>query len=241
MTRTTESSTGRRIGRSCTRKTIGDAAQPFQRLGFVGDDRLVAAVAAGRDDRKAKLAQQQMMQRRIGQHDAEPGIAGRDAGRDQRRTPAVRAAARWAPRRSTAAAPPRPTVPRARVASASDGTMMANGLRGRRFARAQPAHRASLRGIDQQLEAAQPLQRDDPPCAQRRRPPPQAPHAGRDTALPARIPQRQLRAAIRAGIGFGMKAAASADRHIPPGRRHTSENAASSCGRGRRAAASMML
>ena len=53
MTRTTESSTGRRIGRSCTRKQSAIPAKPIECLGFVCDDRLVAEIAAGRDDRAA--------------------------------------------------------------------------------------------------------------------------------------------------------------------------------------------
>ena len=57
-------------------KNIGDAAEPFQGFTFVRANRFIAQVAAGGDDRKAEFGQQQVMQRRVRQHDAEMGIAG---------------------------------------------------------------------------------------------------------------------------------------------------------------------
>ncbi len=57
-------------------KNVGDAAQPFQGFAFVGANRFVAQVAAGRHDRKSEFGHQQMMQRRVGQHRAEVRIAG---------------------------------------------------------------------------------------------------------------------------------------------------------------------
>ncbi len=63
-------------------KMIGDVFQPSSRF-FIGDgDRLVAAVAAGRDQRKRTFAHQQMMQRRIRQHDSEIWRAVRHIPRD---------------------------------------------------------------------------------------------------------------------------------------------------------------
>ena len=64
------------------------------------------SVAAGRDDGKAELAHQQVMQRRIGQQRTEPGIAGRDRRRDRSPCPAQQ---HDRPRRRRRAAlPPRP-------------------------------------------------------------------------------------------------------------------------------------
>ena len=59
---------------------IGDAGQPL--AGFLIADalRLVAAVARGEHNRAAKVFHQQMMERRVGQHEAQRRLAGRDAG-----------------------------------------------------------------------------------------------------------------------------------------------------------------
>ncbi len=47
-------------------------------------DRFVAEVAAGGDDGEIELAQQQVMQRRVGQHHAQGGVAGGDIVGDGR-------------------------------------------------------------------------------------------------------------------------------------------------------------
>ena len=59
---------------------IGDAGQPL--AGFVVADalRLVAAVARGEHNRAREVFHQEMMERRVGQHEAERRLAGRDAG-----------------------------------------------------------------------------------------------------------------------------------------------------------------
>ena len=64
---------------------IGDAGQPL--AGFVIGDalRLVAAVARGEDDGAREVFHQEMMQRRVGQHEAERRLTGRDAGRQRGR------------------------------------------------------------------------------------------------------------------------------------------------------------
>ena len=60
-------------------KDVGDAGQALESVVVVVGDRLVGAVAAGHDQRPAgQAAKQQMVQRRVGQHDAQEGIAGRD-------------------------------------------------------------------------------------------------------------------------------------------------------------------
>ena len=59
---------------------VGDAAEAFERFVLVGADRLVAQVAARGHDREAERGQQQVMQRGVGEHDAEVGIAGSEGG-----------------------------------------------------------------------------------------------------------------------------------------------------------------
>lgn len=92
---------------------IGNAAEPLERLGFVGDNGLAAPIAAGGDDGKSEIAQQQMMERCARQHDAEGTIAGRDRVRPIAGChPANDAAIRLAPARLRApvarVATPRP-------------------------------------------------------------------------------------------------------------------------------------
>ena len=74
---------------------------------FVNTDRLFAEVAARGHDRGTKLRKQQMMQRRIRQHDAEARIAGRNR-RGNRRSVFPSRAGRWGfPRRSAGVLPAR--------------------------------------------------------------------------------------------------------------------------------------
>jgi hypothetical protein len=72
-----------------SKKSVGQVPQSRQFL-FPAHDRLFAEIAAGHDQRpKFAAREQQMMQRRIGQHYAEVREAGRDSGRNHRlRTPA---------------------------------------------------------------------------------------------------------------------------------------------------------
>ena len=58
---------------------IGDAAEAPDGLMLVDADRLVRTVAAGGDHRESGFGQQQMVQRRVGKHDADERIAGRNA------------------------------------------------------------------------------------------------------------------------------------------------------------------
>jgi hypothetical protein len=51
---------------------------------FIGADRFVGKVPAGRHQGKPEFLQQQVMQRRIGQHDPQARIAGRHPVRDPR-------------------------------------------------------------------------------------------------------------------------------------------------------------
>lgn len=62
---------------------VGERGEPDQRLGVVGDDRLAREVAAGQHQqpgagRVAGQAEQQVVQRRVGQHHAQVRAARRD-------------------------------------------------------------------------------------------------------------------------------------------------------------------
>ncbi len=89
-------------------EAAGDTGEPGQGFALVDADGLVGAVAAGRHDGKAKLREQQMMQRRVGKHDAEVGIAGGDDAMRRRRG-GLRRRARSATRCSEHALPRGPT------------------------------------------------------------------------------------------------------------------------------------
>ncbi len=78
MTRTIESSTCRTIGRSWTRNRSASSVQTLQRFVFIDADRLVAQVSACGHDRKIELAHEQMVQRRIREHDAKIRISRSD-------------------------------------------------------------------------------------------------------------------------------------------------------------------
>ena len=59
---------------------IGDAAEAFEGFVLVGADRLVAQVAARGHDGEPERRQEQVMQRGVGEHDAEVGVAGGEGG-----------------------------------------------------------------------------------------------------------------------------------------------------------------
>ena len=61
---------------------VRDAVELFACVPFVRGDRLFAAVAAGGDHREVEPGEQEVMQRRRGQEDAEARQPGRDLGRD---------------------------------------------------------------------------------------------------------------------------------------------------------------
>ncbi len=181
---------------------VGDTGQTVQRLGPVDADWLVGAVAAGRDHREAGLGQQEVVQRRIGQHGPDARVARRS------RLSQISGA----------------------LADENDRTF-AGGQQGRLRLRhlcrftdrierpehhckrlllavlsvAQALHGGFFACIHHQVEAAKALDRDDlafgerawrPPAAHRRAPP----------ALRLHIPQRQLWPADRAGVWLGVEA-----------------------------------
>jgi hypothetical protein len=63
-------------------KEIGDIGEPLAGLAVFVGDRLVGAIAARHHERSAEVRDQQMVQRRVRQHEAEPRRPRCDRRRD---------------------------------------------------------------------------------------------------------------------------------------------------------------
>ncbi len=79
--RTTESSTGWAIGRSCSRKASAMPVRPPVRVVLGEAQRLLGQIRARGHGRPAEGAQEQDLQGRVGEQGADPRVAGRDARR----------------------------------------------------------------------------------------------------------------------------------------------------------------
>ena len=232
-TQATLSSTWRAIGRSWTRKQSAMPPSRVDRLALVDADRLVAQVAAGRHDREAQLGQEQRVQRRVGQHDAQVGVAGRHLGGDpgcsgRRRSRTIGASAR------PAAAPPRRTARRARRRSRGPGPSAPAASRRGACARAAGRRRRASRASTTRWKPPSPLTATMPAGTHRVGGPAQRLVARRQD-LAASVPQRQPRPADRAGVGLGVEAPVLAGPRTPAGSRRTSRSRPSSSPAGRRA------
>ena len=133
---------------------VGDLIQPLAGLIVVDGDRLVAAIAAGGDDREGTLGHQQMVQRRIGKHHAQVGRGLRHVGRDPRsgfrRSSTIGAAAR----RDSSSSARHDTV---RRATAREGIRSANGFSSRCLRCAQTHHCRGLRASTRSWNPPMPL------------------------------------------------------------------------------------
>ncbi len=109
---------------------VGDTAQPVKRVLVAVGDRLVGDVSAGQHQRAADRGEQQVVQRRVGQHDAELPVARRGRRGDGRvRAPRAAARSAWP---GWPAGPPRRRRPgTSRRAAARSAAMTANGLSSR--------------------------------------------------------------------------------------------------------------
>ena len=186
---------------------VGDAVEALQRLALIGAERLVAEVPASGHNRKVELAQQQVMQRRVGQHHPEVRIPRGD-GHGQwrcvdRELPAAkqddgclgRAQQSLFERRDFAELPDRVE----RREHQREGFLLAL------LAVAQAPDGLFIARIHKQLEAAQPLERQDLARTHGDRRLPQRPMlSGQHT--PGRAPAFELRAALGAGIRLRVKA-----------------------------------
>ena len=59
-------------------ETVCDAGKANDRILFVGADRFVGKIPAGSNNREAQIMEKKMMERSIGQHDAEIRISRGD-------------------------------------------------------------------------------------------------------------------------------------------------------------------
>ena len=145
---------------------IGNAAEPLERLGFVGDNGLAAPIAAGGDDGKSEIAQQQMMERCARQHDAEGTIAGRDqVGQSRDATRQTTQQYDWRRRGFE-----RLLLGLQHLGQASRHVDRVDhqreGLARPMLAYTQLRHGGLVARVDQKLESAQTFQRDDGAAAQ---------------------------------------------------------------------------
>ncbi len=142
---------------------IGNRGQPFEGFNLARNDRLAGDVAAGRNNRKAELPHQQMMDRRVGQQHAEPRIAGRDCLRYQLSGPPQK---HDRPRRPGE----QRCLDRSNLAVFADlgerGKHHREGLVRPALTGTKPLHRRLVACIGEKMKSADPLQRDDRPLAQ---------------------------------------------------------------------------
>ena len=184
---------------------VGDPAQPLAGLVVVERDRLVGAVAARHHERPAEVVAEQVVERGVGEHHAEPRDPGRDRlgdarvrrGAERARSAAARARAALAPRRRPPRAHPgRRVITRERLLLAV-------------LARAQPRDRLLVRRVAGEVVAAEALDREDPAARGAARPPPRAasraagPQTGQaiGSAWKRRSPGPRTRAGSPAHIG----------------------------------------
>ena len=198
--RSTESSVRVSIGRSWTRKCVGDRGQALACVVVGEGDRLVGDVAAGHHERQPGVAQQQVVERRVGEHHAQLAHARCDRRRDRRVRPPGGDHDRPVGRRQ----------PRALGLGEGDELPRVLGHQRERavlavLARAQPRDGRLVVGPAREVVAADPLDRQDRAAAEQRR-------GGRHRvagggAAVARRDQPRPRPAVRARVRLGVEAA----------------------------------
>ena len=143
---------------------VGDVAQPSHGVVVEVRDRLVGHVRARHDQRLADVGEQDVVQRRVGEHHAEVGRARGDGGGDRRP-----GAARGEDDRPRASGQHR-LVGCAQLNELTRGRDRRHHQRKRlvlaMLARPQPRHRLLVGGPAGQVVSADPLDRNDRPAAQ---------------------------------------------------------------------------
>ena len=183
---------------------VRDPAESLDRLGLVDHDGVLGQIAAGGDHGEAEVGHQEMMQRRVGQQRAEPAIAGRHGRRNAIFLDAFEQHDRPLGRSEC------------HLGRCVDTTGQAGGrevgkhhrerLFGALLAKPQPADRFLVVCCSHQVEAADSLDGSDPSIANG------LDGSSERLSIPNRrcaafCPQQQPRAAVRAGIRFGMESA----------------------------------
>ena len=214
--------------------------EPLQRIAVAERDRLVRDVPAREHERLdaelGEVGQQNVVQRRVREHHAELGHAGRDRARPPAR-PACAAPARSAarPRRAASARPRR--ARRARSAAAASRTISANGRSSRRL-RVRSSRTALLVGrVAGQVVAADALDREHRAVGEPARGGANGVVGRRERAIGAPPPSssRARRPAGRAGVRLGVEAPVAGIVVLAPARRAHRERRPSSWTAGRTA------
>ena len=204
------------IGRSWRRKRSAIAAEALERVVVEVGDRLVGDVAAGHHQRTPGIGQQQVVERRVRQHDPEVGACrGATASRDRRTRPSCRKDDRplGEPRRScSSAGRARPAIAPARGRAPSERMACPRGA----CAPAARATAASSSRAAGEVEAAESLDRDDRAVEQERI---AAAAIGSRAPRPASRRRREpdARPAVRAGVRLGVEAPVERDPRTRPG------------------------
>ena len=192
---------------------VGDPGQARERLVVPRRHRLLGEVAGGHDQRPPRGLQQEVVERRVRQHQADQRVAGRDLGRE---------------------AAPGPPPHEHDGALDRDEQALLGGIDDRQGARvvegqhhdrerllvallplAEPPHGRGRRGVAREVVAAQALHRHDPPLAQgrcRRRDRVGAQAGG----LAGRAQEPHARPAARAGDRLGVEAPVGGVVVLPP-------------------------
>ena len=143
---------------------VGDPGEPRLRVAVLERDRLVGDVARGHHERHAEVGEQQVVQRRVGEHQPELARARGDGRRDRRAVP---------PRREHDRPLARAQQPQRLVAQLDEarrGRDVPDHQRERLLlavlARAQRRHRPLVRGHAGEVEAAEALEREHAALAQ---------------------------------------------------------------------------
>ncbi len=187
---------------------VGDAGQALQRVLVAVGDRLVRDVAAGHHQRPARVAQQQVVERRVGQHHAEVRRGRRHRGRHRRPRP---------PRRhdDRPVAAPQQALVRGAEARERPRRLAVGGHHRERLllpalARPQPRDRPLVLCPAGKVEAPDPLHGDDRALVEGGRRPGDRVVCQLATRHSANWPpphEPGRRAALRAGVGLGVEAA----------------------------------
>ena len=199
-------------------EAVGDRGEPLGRVVVPICDRLVAGVAARQHQRAAGIGQQQVVQRRVGEHHAELGDPGRDGRGDARSRPARREHDRpRGPHSSSSSAAPSSTSRRAarRRGHQRERLVLA------RFARPQRGDGALVVGAAGEMEAADALDGDDPPAAQHRR----AALGPRRRAWPRGRAKLHPRAAVGQAFGWAWKRRSAGSWYSAPQAAHIAKPA----------------
>ena len=215
---------------------VGEAGQALRGVGIVGCEGLVGEVAGREHDRAADGCHQEVVERRVGQEDPQPVIAGRDGRREARLPAAARHQQDDRPLRPGQEDPlggPHEGEP---LHGRDVGDHHCERLGPAPLPVAEPLHRGLVGGVAGEVIATQALDRDDPPCEEIDDGGGQGRVFVGDGRGRGGGPVGELRPAGRAGHRLGVEAPVRRVGVLRGAGRAERETRASSSWRGRRAA-----